>query len=302
VSSGSLDLETLSLAVLAAIVAVGAVYLGRRTGMFAALRGIVDRSLAMWIVRHLAGRPDPPDRTEWEGAREPAADEIAYRIAAVRAPPARPDRPAVSDGPARLPAPSPVSARGARGRLVVDTVAVTVVMGLVALATGVVAGPLGATVRSNIDDRLSPTLPNAAPGDHSDSAADPSGSGSPSTAPAVTASSPPPASPRPGATAPPRTPTPTRRPGATAAPAPTSTPAQAPTPATTPPVTATPSSQPTPTVEPTPTPTLEPTPTPTDEPTPTPTDEPTPTPTLEPTPTPTLEPTPTPTLEPTPPG
>jgi hypothetical protein len=84
--SGIEALETLLIAVPAAVVAVGlALYLARRRRPVAALWAVVDRSIGMWIVRRLTGRPDPasarpgPD-VAIPSDQVPAADEIAYRI------------------------------------------------------------------------------------------------------------------------------------------------------------------------------------------------------------------------------
>jgi hypothetical protein len=103
--SGIEALETLLIAVPAAVVAVGlALYLARRRRPVAALWAVVDRSIGMWIVRRLTGRPDPasarpgPD-VAIPSDQVPAADEIAYRIGVPGAvAPTRPDRLVVSGG------------------------------------------------------------------------------------------------------------------------------------------------------------------------------------------------------------
>jgi hypothetical protein len=268
----------LPLAALIAILAIGAaIYLAGRLGLLAALGGIVDRSVAMWLFRRLTGRPDPLDAPDGDEGRGPEHTGVGGGIRAVREPTARrPDRLVVTGGlPARYRAAAP--RRASRRWLALDTAAIALVVGAAAWATGALPGPPGGAVLSRSEQRsAAPSPPIGAPaGEATDApsgtltspSAPPPGEAPPTTAPVATAA--------------PRTASPTRRPTATPAPTGSAAPTGTPAPTAAPTGTPVPSSTPTPTPEPSPSPTPTPepslSPTPTTDPTPTPTDTPTPT-------------------------
>ncbi|HEU0236988.1 MAG TPA: hypothetical protein VFR14_11170, partial [Candidatus Limnocylindrales bacterium] len=143
----------------ATLVVVGlALYFLRRRRPVAALWGVVDRSIGMWIVRRLTGRPDPVaarPRSDGEAPPEtlPAADEIAYRIGVPGAvAPSRPDRLVVSadaqDGGPR--------AGGARRVLWRDSAVALVAVSAVVLVAVVVLPrlPQGAVLTATDDGRF----------------------------------------------------------------------------------------------------------------------------------------------------
>ncbi len=274
---------------------------------------VIDRSIGMYVVRRLTGR----GTTKPEEPAPPvvlSADQVAYRIGAVRAVPGATPKPADPPEPvapmvagtaaaaaaaraaaARTtvgrPAPKiPSGAAAPRERLVRDSG-----IALLALATiGLVAvvlwphGPTGQPEQSVFG--VNRTVVTPGPTGEVDAAtaeATTGASGEPETAVPTSDATPPVVS---RATAPIGQPTPTLPPGAT--PRPTAKGGPTPRPTATPTSTATAGTTPTPTG--TPTPTDTPAPTPTDTPTPTPTDTPTPTPTDTPTPTPADTPDPTP--------
>jgi hypothetical protein len=249
------------------------------------VRGVVDRSIGMYLLRRLTGRPTtatddlaatpPPvtdeqvDGSDLQPTWLPGRASIStYGALEEREPAASP----VPTAPANPSPPEPPRpSHGSRRRAAAMLAGIGVLAG-VALVLGPaldqVASPLHVT-RADESSEPGPTEEvagdTATPAMSADAEGGPtatSSPGQPSTASPATAT------PHPAkATA-----TPTARPPATATPRATGA------------ITPAPSSQPTPT--PTAVPTPEPTPTPTPEPTPTPTPQPTPAPTPEPTPSP----------------
>jgi hypothetical protein len=290
------------------------------SGLRGRVRGLVDRSIAMYLFRRLTGRdvdPTPPP------VSSPllSAGEVAYRIGAADA---RPPRRAatVLGGPVRAPLARPPRSANrppltpdavARRRLVRDTgmtlagLAIVAMFAVALLPGQPQGGVLGATGSPDANLAVVPAEPTGTPpaSPSPSTSTEPLGPGPSSPPPGATPAAVP-SEARPDATAVggsvPRT---KPRAGATAtprrspAPTPRSTfgpplPAPSPTPVPTRTPSPTPVATPAPTAPPTPTPTDTPSPTPTDTPTPTPTDTPSPTPTDTPTPTPTETPTDTP--------
>ena len=189
--SGTVALETLLVAVPATFVVVGlALYLLRHRRPVAALWAVVDRSIGMWIVRRLTGRPDPgAARPRSDDAAPadalPAADEIAYRIGVPGAvEPNRPDRLVVSGD---------VSGRRARRGLWRDSAVALVAVSAVVLVAVVVLPrlPQGAVLTATDEGRFPAQVTLApSPGSTDTAAATGSPAAGPSDVPAERPASP----------------------------------------------------------------------------------------------------------------
>jgi len=246
----------------ATFVVVGMVlYLLRRRRPVATLWAVVDRSIGMWIVRRLAGRPDPGAarlRSDGEAPTDalPAPDEIAYRIGVPGAiAPNRPDR-LVASGDAQ--------AGGARRVLWRDSAFALAAVSAVVLVAVVVLPrlPQGAVLTATDDGRFPAEVTlTPSPGSTDTAAATASPTAEPTdgaTEPPVASPTSPP-TPEPSASSSPLGPTGTPAPSASVAAA---SPSPAVTPRPTPVPTAPPPPPPPPPTPPPPPPVATPSPTP----------------------------------------
>ncbi len=263
---------------------IDAVEQAHRAGLLERLRDVVDRSVGLYLVRRLLGRPT--DRMHRQPLPALSAEEVAFRIGvpdAKHEPHARPMllsevAPTVST-PVRAVRPPARATLEPRGRLIRDTSAALAGLAAVALLAVAVWPP---TPDGSVLSLTATPGPTAAAIVVTEAP-----SGAPTSTPAASPS-PGPARPEPSVTpvAPSDVPSEALRPDAIATggsvsvrpPAPRGQARPSPSPRLTP--------------TPTPAPTLSPTPAPTPTPTPAPTPTPEPTPTPTPEPTPTTTPTP----------